>query len=80
MDLAESSNHSFRTFNAAYAGLTTLTINTLLHRAHRASSSWRALFQVDALLADLVISGGGGGGGQPASQKRKHAAQAGRDS
>ncbi len=74
VDLAESSNHSFRTFNAAYAGSTTLTMNTLLHRAHRASSSWRALFQVDALLADLVIGGGGGGG-----QKRKHAAQAGRD-
>lgn len=52
VDLAEGSNHSFRTFNQAYAGSTTLTMNTLLHRAYRASSSWRTFFRVDELLAE----------------------------
>ncbi|OBT81161.1 hypothetical protein VE02_10169, partial [Pseudogymnoascus sp. 03VT05] len=33
--LAELSNHSYRTFNHAYAGTTTLTMNTLLHRRKR---------------------------------------------
>ena len=39
VDLAEDSNHTFRTFNHAYAGSTTLTMNTTLHRAFRASLS-----------------------------------------
>ncbi len=52
VDLAEGSNHSFRTFNYAYAGSTTLTMNTLLHRAFRASCSWRTFFRVDELLAE----------------------------
>jgi hypothetical protein len=60
VDLAESSNHTFRTFNLAYAGSTTLTISTLLHRAYRASLSWRTLFQVDELLAEEMASGSGG--------------------
>ncbi|KAH7010987.1 hypothetical protein EDB80DRAFT_875650 [Ilyonectria destructans] len=49
-DLAGISNHSYRTFNHAYTGSTTLTISTLLHRAYRASQSWRTLFRVDQLL------------------------------
>lgn len=43
----------------AYAGSTTLTMNTLLHRAHRASLSWRSFFRVDERLADEVAGGGG---------------------
>ena len=35
--LAKQSNHSYHTFNHAYAGITTLTINTLLHRNYRVS-------------------------------------------
>jgi hypothetical protein len=41
--LAGMSNHSFRTFNHVYAGSTTLTTTNLLHRAYRASESWRTL-------------------------------------
>lgn len=52
VDLAEGSNHSFRTFNYAYAGSTTLTMNTILHRTLRASSSWRGLFRADGLFAE----------------------------
>jgi hypothetical protein len=52
VDLAEGSNHSFRTFNYAYAGSTTLTMSTLLHRALRAPLSWRTLFGGDELLAE----------------------------
>ncbi|EAQ91762.1 hypothetical protein CHGG_03697 [Chaetomium globosum CBS 148.51] len=63
VDLAESSNHSFRTFNHAYAGSTTLAMNTIMHRAHRASLSWRTLFRVDEVLAREMVAGGGGGGG-----------------
>lgn len=48
--LAEASNHSYGTFNRAYAGTTTLTMSTLLSRAYRASESWRGLFGVDQLL------------------------------
>jgi hypothetical protein len=48
--LAELSNHSFHTFNHAYAGTTTLTINTLLHRSYRACESWRTFFRIDHLL------------------------------
>ena len=48
--LAELSNHSYHTFNHAYAGTTTLTMNTLLHRNYRASESWRTLFRFDHLL------------------------------
>lgn len=48
--LAGMSNHSYRTFNHAYAGSTTLTMTTLLHRAYRASQSWRSLFRIDQLL------------------------------
>ncbi|KAH7248458.1 hypothetical protein B0J15DRAFT_514469 [Fusarium solani] len=50
VDLAGMSNHSYRTFNHAYAGSTTLTMSTLLHRAYRASQSWRSLFRVDQIL------------------------------
>jgi hypothetical protein len=45
--LAGMSNYSFRTFNHAYAGSTTLTTINLLHRAYRASESWRSLFRID---------------------------------
>ncbi|WAO87449.1 Hypothetical protein NCS54_00475800 [Fusarium falciforme] len=38
-DLAGISNHSYHTFNHAYASSTTLTMSTLLHRAYRASQS-----------------------------------------
>ncbi|PNP50722.1 hypothetical protein FNYG_15934 [Fusarium nygamai] len=48
--LAGMSNHSFRTFNHAYAGSTTLTTTNLLHRAYRASESWRSLFRIDQVL------------------------------
>lgn len=48
--LAGMSNHSYLTFNQAYAGSTTLTMSTLLHRAYRASESWRNLFAIDNLL------------------------------
>jgi superfamily II DNA or RNA helicase len=52
VDLAEASNHSYRTLNHAYAGSTTLAMNTILHRAHRASESWRRFFGFDELLAE----------------------------
>jgi orsellinic acid/F9775 biosynthesis protein OrsD/helicase-like protein/RAD3-like DEAD/DEAH box helicase len=48
--LAELSNHSYHTFNYAYAGTTTLTMNTLLHRNYRASESWRTFFRFDHIL------------------------------
>lgn len=48
--LAELSNHSYHTFNHAYAGTTTLTMNTLLHRSYRASESWRTLFRFNHIL------------------------------
>jgi len=48
--LAEQSNHSYHTFNYAYAGTTTLTMNTLLHRNYRASESWRTFFRFDHVL------------------------------
>lgn len=48
--LAGMSNHSFRTFNYAYAGSTTLTMTNSLHRAYRASQSWRSLFRIDNIL------------------------------
>jgi len=48
--LAGMSNHSFRTFNHAYAGSTTLTTTTLFHQAYRASESWRTLFRIDQVL------------------------------
>ena len=32
--LAELSNHTYYTFNHAYAGTTILTMNTLLHRSY----------------------------------------------
>ncbi|KAG7404974.1 hypothetical protein Forpe1208_v015517 [Fusarium oxysporum f. sp. rapae] len=48
--LAGMSNHSFRTFNHAYAGSTTLTTTNLLHRAYRPSESWRSLFRIDQVL------------------------------
>ncbi|EGU73388.1 hypothetical protein FOXB_16102, partial [Fusarium oxysporum f. sp. conglutinans Fo5176] len=49
-DLAGMSNHSFHTFNFAYAGSTTLTVTNSLHRAYRASQSWRSLFRIDSVL------------------------------
>jgi Lhr-like helicase len=48
--LAELSNHTYHTFNHAYAGTTTLTMNTLLHRNYRASESWRTFFRFDYIL------------------------------
>jgi hypothetical protein len=48
--MAEQGNHSYATFNQAYAGSTTLTMNALLHRNHRASASWQGLFQFDRIL------------------------------
>ncbi|KAH7418798.1 hypothetical protein BKA64DRAFT_563482 [Cadophora sp. MPI-SDFR-AT-0126] len=48
--LAEPSNHTYHTYNHAYAGTTTLTMNTLLHRSYRASESRRTLFRFDHLL------------------------------
>lgn len=50
VDLAEMSNHSFRTFNHAYAGTTTLTMSTLLHRGYRASQSWQDFFRTDQVF------------------------------
>jgi hypothetical protein len=48
--LAEHGNHSYPTFNRAYAGSTTLTMNALLHRGHRASAIWQGLFQFESVL------------------------------
>jgi len=48
--LAELSNHSYHTFNHAYAGNTTLTMSALLHRNYRASESWRTFFRFDHVL------------------------------
>jgi hypothetical protein len=48
--MAEQSNHSFRTFNLAYAGATALTTNALLHRGHRASLAWQQFFRFDQTL------------------------------
>ena len=48
--MAEQGNHSYATFNQAYAGSTTLTMNALLHRNYRASASWQGLFQFDRIL------------------------------
>ncbi|ELR07740.1 hypothetical protein GMDG_08537 [Pseudogymnoascus destructans 20631-21] len=50
MAMAEQSNHSYRTFNQAYAGSSTLTMNVLLHRAYKASSSWHSFFRFDRIL------------------------------
>ncbi|KFZ23101.1 hypothetical protein V502_02420 [Pseudogymnoascus sp. VKM F-4520 (FW-2644)] len=55
--LAELSNHSYHTFNHAYAGTTTLTMNTLLHRSYRASESWRTFFQFDHILQGKRLRG-----------------------
>jgi len=48
--LAKLSNHSYHTFNHAYAGTTTLTMSALLHRNYRASESWRTFFRFDHVL------------------------------
>jgi hypothetical protein len=48
--LAEQGNRTYATFNHAYAGSTTLTMNVLLHRNYRASASWRTLFDFDSIL------------------------------
>ena len=48
--LAELSNHTFYTFNHAYTGTMTLTMNTLLHRNYRVSESWRTFFRFDHVL------------------------------
>ena len=48
--LAAQSNHSYHTFNHAYAGTTTLTMSALLHRNYRASASWRTFFRFDHVL------------------------------
>ena len=56
--LAELSNHTYHTFNHAYAGSTTLTMSALLHRNYRASESWRMFFRVDHLLQGRRPRGG----------------------
>jgi hypothetical protein len=38
--LALQSDHTYATFNMTYTSSTTLTIDTLLHRNHRASKLW----------------------------------------
>ena len=48
--LALQSNHSYATFNMTYAGSTTLTMDTLLHRNHRASKLWQDLFRFNIIL------------------------------
>ena len=48
--MAEQSNHTYGTFNRAYAGTTTLTMSALLHRNYRASESWRTFFRFDHIL------------------------------
>ncbi len=48
--LAELSNHTYHTFSHAYAGTTTLTMNTLLLRNYRASESWRTFFRFNNVL------------------------------
>jgi Orsellinic acid/F9775 biosynthesis cluster protein D/Helicase conserved C-terminal domain/DEAD/DEAH box helicase len=48
--LAQQSNHSYATFNMAYAGSTVLTMDTLLHRSHRASLLWHDLFRFENIL------------------------------
>ncbi|KAL5344173.1 hypothetical protein ACLOAV_010863, partial [Pseudogymnoascus australis] len=48
--MAEQSNHTYRTFNHAYAGSSTLTMNALLHRNYRASETWRTFFRFDHVL------------------------------
>ncbi|OAQ57815.2 DEAD/DEAH box helicase domain-containing protein [Pochonia chlamydosporia 170] len=60
VDLAVASNHAFKTFNQMYAGSTTLVMNTPLHRAYRASQSWRTLFQIDHQLSaeEAALDGG----------------------
>ena len=50
MAMAEQSNHSYHTFNHAYAGSSTISMNTLLHRNYRASESWRMLFRFEQIL------------------------------
>ena len=60
VDLAEASNHAFKTFNHSYAGSTTLVMNTALHRAYRASQSWRTLFRIDEHLSREEAVGSGG--------------------
>lgn len=71
--LAEMSNHSYLTFNQAYAGSTTLTMSTLLHRAYRASESWRNLFAIDSLLVSPQEEQGRGVGEEPGGVKRPRA-------
>lgn len=48
--MAEQSNHTIRTFNQMYAGSNTLTMDALLDRAYKASTSWHGLFHFDRLL------------------------------
>ncbi|EFZ03297.2 tlh3 [Metarhizium robertsii ARSEF 23] len=60
VDLAVASNHAFKTFNQMYAGSSTLVMNTPLHRAHRASRSWRELFRIDEHLSREEAAGDGG--------------------
>jgi len=48
--LALQSNHSVSTFHGTYAGSTGLTMDTLLHRNHRASKLWQDLFRFDVIL------------------------------
>lgn len=48
--IAGQSNHSYHTFNQAYAGSSMSTMNAVLHRGYRASESWRALFHFDQIL------------------------------
>jgi superfamily II DNA or RNA helicase len=48
--MALQSNHSVSVFNRGYAGSTGITMDTLLHRNHRASNLWQGLFRFDLLL------------------------------
>lgn len=50
MAMAEQSNHSYHTFNHTYAGSSTISMNTLLHRNYRASESWQKLFRFEQIL------------------------------
>ncbi|KJK85003.1 hypothetical protein H633G_11168 [Metarhizium anisopliae BRIP 53284] len=60
VELAVASNHAFKTFNQMYAGSSTLVMNTPLHRAHRASQSWRELFRIDKHLSREEAADDGG--------------------
>jgi hypothetical protein len=55
--MAEQSNHTYCTFNHAYASTTTLTMSALLHRNYQASESWRTFFRFDYILQGKRLQG-----------------------